>query len=189
MYLTAKAKKILIAIAAFMAAVLLLSVIGSLSDGFKNVLKPQTWFDKEVNEENLYQRLDFYGGENGVILDGADGVTVELTADNSIKVRGTSEVQQTVAIGTLQMDVHTAYIFDSSLDNGSNKSMYMIISAGDEVIASSYTGPVIIPADAFDSATEVTVSLVIAEDCNTNVTLRPVICPGATIDSVVSYYK
>ena len=187
MKLTATCKKVLIAIAALAAVVLLLSVIGSLSDGFKN-MKPAEWFDKEANPENLYQSLDFAGDDKGMILDGADGVTVELIDDNAIKVRGTSEIDQTVVIGTITLNEHTAYIFDASLDNGSNKSMYMTITAGEEVIESSYTGPVIIHADAFDGATEVTVSLVIAKDCDTNVTLRPVLCPGADIDDAVDFY-
>ena len=137
------------------------------------------------NEDNLWQDVSF-AGNDGVILDGADGVTVKLTEDNEVKVDGYAETAQEVLIGTYTLDADTSYVFDSSLNDGSNKTAYMVVKAGETVLAKSYTGPVVISAQ--ESDTRISVYLVIAEDVNVNVTLRPILCEGESVEDAVKFY-
>lgn len=139
------------------------------------------------NEDNLWQDMSFNATDD-VILDGADGVTVKLTGDNELKVDGYAESAQEVLIGTVTLDANTAYVFDSSLDDGSNKSIYMVVKAGGTVLAKSYTGPVVISAEKLTDDTEISVYLMIAEDVNVNETLRPVLCEGESVDDLVKFY-
>ncbi len=137
------------------------------------------------NEDNLWQEMSF-ADTDGVILDGADGVTVKLTEDNEVKVDGYAETAQEVLIGTYTLDADTSYVFDSSLNDGSNKTAYMVVKAGETVLAKSYTGPVVISAQ--ESDTRISVYLVIAEDVNVNVTLRPILCEGESVEDAVKFY-
>lgn len=139
------------------------------------------------NDDNLWQDVAFNATDN-VILDGADGITVKLTDDNELKVNGYAETAQTIAVGTYQLDANTSYVFDSSLSDGSNKTVYMVVKSGDTVLAKSYTGPVMISAGALESDTTATIYLVIAEDVNVNATLRPILCEGESVDDAVSFY-
>ena len=137
------------------------------------------------NEDNLWQEMTF-AGTDGVILDGADGVTAKLTEDNELKVNGYAETAQEVLVGTYTLEANTSYVFDSSLNDGSNKTVYMVVKANGSVIAKSYTGPVVISARTTD--TQISVYLMIAEDVNVSTTLRPILCEGAVIDDLVSFY-
>ena len=139
------------------------------------------------NKDNLWQDVSF-NDKDGVILDGADGVTVKLTEDNEVKVNGYAETAQEVLIGTYKLESKTAYVFDSSLNDGSNKTLYMVVKNGDTVMAKSYTGPVVISASQLTADTEVSVYLVIAEDVNVNATLRPILCEGESTDELVKFY-
>ena len=137
------------------------------------------------NEDNLWQEMSF-NATDGVILDGADGVTVKLTEDNELKVNGYAETAQEVLVGSYTLEANTSYVFDSSLNDGSNKTVYMVVKANGSVIAKSYTGPVVISARTTD--TQISVYLMIAEDVNVSTTLRPILCEGAVIDDLVSFY-
>lgn len=139
------------------------------------------------NKDNLWQDVSF-ADTDGVIADGADGVTVKLTDDNAVKASGYVETQQEVLIGTYELEAETSYVFDSSLNDGSNKSYYMVVKSGDTVLAKSYTGPVVISAEKLTADTEVSIYLVVAEDVNIDVTLRPVLCEGESSDDLVKFY-
>ena len=139
------------------------------------------------NEENLWQSVSFTDTD-GVISDGADGVTVKLTEDNELKVNGYAEEAQEVLIGTYTLDANTAYVFDSSLNDGSNKTVYMVVKNGETVLAKSYTGAVVISAEKLTADTEISIYLVIAEDVNVNKTLRPILCEGDNIEDAVSFF-
>lgn len=137
------------------------------------------------NEDNLWQEMSFNATDN-VILDGADGVTVKLTEDNEVKVDGYAETAQEVLIGTYTLNANTAYVFDSSLNDGSNKTVYMVVKANGTVIAKSYTGPVVISAREAD--TQISVYLMIAEDVNVSTTLHPILCEGENVEDLVNFY-
>ena len=137
------------------------------------------------NEDNLWQEMTF-NATDGVILDGADGVTAKLTEDNELKVNGYAETAQEVLVGSYTLEANTSYVFDSSLNDGSNKTVYMVVKANGSVIAKSYTGPVVISARTTD--TQISVYLMIAEDVNVSTTLRPILCEGAVLDDLVSFY-
>lgn len=137
------------------------------------------------NEDNLWQEMTF-NATDGVILDGADGVTVKLTEDNELKVNGYAETAQEVQVGTYTLDANTSYVFDSSLNDGSNKTVYMVVKSGETIIAKSYTGPVVISAR--DSDTQISVYLMIAEDVNVSTTLHPILCEGENVEDLVNFY-
>ena len=139
------------------------------------------------NEENLWQDVSF-AGNDGVILDGADGVTVKLTDDNELKVNGYAETAQEVLVGTYTLDANTSYVFDSSLNDGSNKTVYMVVKNGSTLLCKSYTGPVVISAEKITADTEVSIYLVVAEDVNVNTTLRPVLCEGDSVNDLIDFY-
>lgn len=139
------------------------------------------------NADNLWQSATF-AEEGGVICDGADGITVKLTDDNEVKVDGYAETAQEILLGTVELQANTAYVFDGSLNDGSNKTVYMVIKSGSTVLAKSYTGPVVITADKLAMNAEAQIYLVVAEDVTVNVTLRPVICEGETVDELISFY-
>ena len=188
-YIKPKTKKLLLIVVSVMAGLLALAFLGNVTGGFANVFKPDKWTFREPNTDNLWQSVDFAADDDGVIAEGADGVTVELTEDNEIKVKGTAEVAQTIELGKVVLNPHTAYVFDSSLSDGSNKTMYMVIKNGDTEIISSYSGAKVIAADTFTEATEVTISLVIAEGFVANRTLKPILCTGANVADAVDFYN
>lgn len=139
------------------------------------------------NDDNLWQDVAF-NETDGVILDGADGVTVKLTEDNEVKVNGYAETAQEVLIGTYTLDANTSYVFDSSLNDGSNRTVYMVVKNGETVLAKSYTGPVVISADKIATDTQVSIYLMIAEDVNVGTTLRPILCEAESVDEIVDFY-
>ena len=176
----------LTAVALVLVAVTVTALIGNLSGGFQKGVKD--WNVREVNEDNLYQSLTF-GDTNGVWASGEDGISVELKDDNSIKVKGTSETEQSYNIGSITLKANTSYVFDGSLDNGSNGTAYLYIVDKDGVeLAKSYQGPVLISADKLTEDTNAVIWLKIMDETELNVTLRPILCEGTSIDDVIDFY-
>ncbi len=181
--------KIFVIVAILIAGVLLVA-FGKVTGGFQN-LHPDDWVFREINEDNLYHSLDFADAE-GVIANGADGITVELGEFNELRVTGTAEGAQSINIGTYTLKANTAYVFDSSLNDGTKGTIYMVLcnAAGEELAnAASYNGAVSIPASALSTDMIVTVVLKIADDVKVNETLKPVLCEAASVSDIVSFYK
>ena len=188
MKMTRKFKKIVCAIALVIVAVTVSAVIGHLSGGFQN--KPSDWDLQTVNEANLYQSVSFMD-ENGVILNGADGVAVKLLEDNVLKVSGTAEKEFTQVIGTVTLKANTSYVFDSTLPDGSNGTAYMAIAtASGEILATCYGEPVVIPASELTADTTVELRLHVANEHKLgSITLKPVLCEGDGTDDLVKFYE
>ena len=181
-----KTKKILVCVAAFMAVVFTVALLSKATAGFDNLFHPDEWSLKEVNEDNLYQKLSVNAAvKNGIVADGADGVMIELDENNCIKIDGTAEKDVTYALGTVTLPAGS-YVFDSDINNGSKGSVYMSLLNGDAVVAEGYRGEVV-----FTLATEctVTVTVTVKAEADVNKTLEPVICVGADADDLVSFYK
>ncbi|MBQ8356220.1 MAG: hypothetical protein IJX39_00265 [Clostridia bacterium] len=175
----------------------LLGVLGVLLVGVlltvlvSNLLGIAEWNVKEVNEDNLYQSLTF-ADANGVIASGEDGISVKLDEeDNTIKVKGTAGADVTYLIGTTTLKAGTSYIFDGSLEEGSNQTIYVSVvnkSTG-EVIKSSYRDAVLISADSITADTEVKIEITIKADTTVNETLEIILCEGNDVDEIVNYFK
>lgn len=181
--------KIFVIVAILIAGVLIVA-LGKVTGGFQN-LHPDEWVFHEINEDNLYHSLAF-GDTEGVIANGADGVSVELGEYNELRVTGTAEGAQSIKIGTYKLKAGTAYVFDSSLSDGTKGTIYMTLcnAAGEELAnAASYKGAVLIPASTLASDITVTVTLKIADEVKVNETLRPVLCEAASVSDIVSFYK
>ena len=180
-----------ICIAAILLVGLLIVLIGNLSQGFQD-MNPENWDIRVVNEDNLYQDLDFKDAD-GTLQDanGIYGITVTLTEDNELKVNGTAEGDQRIVVGAITLKAGTSYIFDSSFNNGSRGSMYMALeNEAGNAIAESYVNAVVIDGETvLTEDTVVYVVLHIADDTSVaNVTLRPIICEGNDVDNIVSFY-
>lgn len=176
----------LTAVALVLVAVTVTALIGNLSGGFQNGVSD--WKLREVNEDNLYQSLTF-GDKNGVWASGENGISVKLKDDNSIKVSGTAEIDMEHNIGTIALKAGTAYVFDGSLKEGSNNSAYLrIVDENGVELATSYRGPVLITADKLTVDTNAVIWLKIMDETELNVTLRPVLCEGTSIDDVIDFY-
>lgn len=177
-------------LAVVLVSVTLAGVLGHITGGFENLFQPSKWVIRAVNENNLYQSLDF-ADEKGVISDGADGITVSLNDDHVIKVSGVSEAAQAHVIGTYTLKANTSYVFDSSLSNGTKGTIYMavrMVDDGEELVA-SYTGPAVISASKLTADTEVEIVVYIADKVSLrNVNLKPILCTGKTADDLVSFY-
>ena len=181
--------KIFVIVAILIAGVLLVA-LGNVTGGFQN-LHPDDWVFREIHEDNLCHSLDFADAD-GVIANGADGIAVELGEFNELRVTGIAEGAQSIDIGTYTLKANTAYVFDSSLDDGTKGTVYMVLcnESGDELPnAASYNGAVVIPASALSSDVTVKVVLKIADDIKVNQTLKPVLCEGASVSDIVSFYK
>ena len=179
--------KIFVVVAILIAGVLLVA-LGNVTGGFQN-LHPDDWVFREVNPDNLYHSLTF-ADTDGVIANGANGITVELGECNELLVTGTAEGAQSVNIGTYKLKANTAYVFDSSLSDGSNGTVYMaVVNASGDAIASSYKDAVVIPASALATDMTVTIVLKIADEFKVNKTLKPILCEGASVSDAVSFYK
>ena len=178
----------LTAVALVLVAVTLTALIGNLSGGFQKGVKD--WSVREVNKDNLYQSLTF-ADNDGVWASGEDGISVDLKDDNVIKVRGTSQKDLDYTIGSITLKAGTSYVFDSSLNDGSNGTIYMSVvnqSTGAS-IASSYRAPVLIRGNDITADTEVFIRLTIKDDTDVNVTLRPILCVASSVDDVIDFYK
>lgn len=181
-----KTKKILVCVAAFMALVFTVALLSKATAGFDNLFRPDEWSLKEVNEDNLYQKLAVNAAvKNGIVADGADGVMIELDDDNRIKIDGTAEQDVTYALGTVTLPAGS-YVFDSDINNGSKGSVYMSLMNGEAVVAEGYRGEV-----AFVLSTEctLTVTITVKAETDVNKTLEPIICVGTTGDDLISFWK
>lgn len=182
----------LTAVALVLVAVTVTALIGNLSGGFQKGIGD--WSVREVNKNNLYQSLIF-ADTDGVYASGENGVSIKLKDDNVIKVSGTAEATEEKGmvynIGSTTLRANTSYVFDSSLNDGSNGTIYMSIvnSSTGTVIASSYRGPVLISAKDITEDVGVHIELVIKNDTDVNVTLRPILCVGNSIDDVIDFYE
>jgi hypothetical protein len=181
-----KFKKLIGAVALILAAVSLCAVVGNLSDGFQT--SPKDWKLREVNEKNLYQEMAF--AHEDVYADGADGIYAEMDEDHVLHVSGTAENEDGVLInvGTVTLKSGTSYVFDSSFNDGSKGTAYMVLQVNGVEYA-SYKGEVVIPGNQITSDTQATLVLKIAKDCKLNVKFKPVICEGTSADDLVSFYK
>ena len=184
-----KTKMIFAVVGIFLALLFMVVLIMKATSNLDNLFEPDEWALKTVNEDNLYQSATFAGDAKGVIANGADGLTVKLDDDNAIKIGGTSEIDQSIRIATYTLKANTSYIFDSDLNDGTNKTYYMVVKAGDVEIAKSYTGPVIISASEITADTEVTINLVVKADVGLSDTLKPILCIGNDTDDIVKYYN
>ena len=183
-----KAKKILAVVGIVLASVMLCAVLGNISGGFENILKPDKWTFRTVNEDNIYQSFTF-GAVDGVINDGENGITVKLEEYNVLKVKGTSEGKQAIIIASGTLKADTAYVFDSSLDDGSAKTIYMTVENTDgEVIAASYTGPVKVPVQTADTTVYIKLHVEAEHEIKGTLTLKPVICVGESADDLVKFF-
>lgn len=152
-------------------------------------------FVRSVNKDNLWQDATFAGGVNGgddTICDGADGIIVKVTKYNEIVVKGCAEKDMKLLIASVPLKSETRYVFDSSLNDGSNGTVYMVMEDSTNSVTEykSYTGPVVIEEDSWsDSPHMFDVYLVIKKDTEINKTLRPVICEGDHINDLVSFFE
>ena len=183
-----KTKRWITIISIVLSCVALTAVLGNVTGSFENLFKPDEWELYSVNEDNLYQSMTFVD-TNAIFADGSDGVSVKLADNNVLKVSGTAEKALDVVIGTVTLKKGTAYLFDSSLNDGSKGTIYMTLeNSSGTVLAASYNGVAYIAASDLSADTVVTLKLHVAQDEGGTYTLKPVICPGTDADDIVKYY-
>lgn len=182
-----KTKRFFSVIAVILIAVSLSALLGNMTGGFQDSISE--WSPYEVNEENLYQQLDF-ADDKGVLANGADGITAKLGDDNVIRVSGTAEKDIKIVIGTYTLKQGVSYVLDSSYNEGSRGGMYMCFEKSNgEEYAACYTDEYIISGSSLDSDMTVTLVLKIADGTKVNEKLKPVLCEGIDADDLVKFYK
>ena len=183
-----KTKMILITVAIVAVFALGIVALGKVTVGFQN-WNTDEWRLLQNNPDNLYHSLNFTA-ENGIVADGSNGISVKVDEDNhSVRISGTAEADGSYLIGTTTLKANTSYVFDGGMDNGTAKTAYVsVINAStDEVIITSYNGPVLIKDITAD--TEIKIMVTVKEEAALNLIIRPVLCVGSTVDDVVNYYK
>lgn len=183
-----KMKYFLITVAIVAVFALGIVALGKVTVGFQN-WNTDEWSLLQNNPDNLYHSLNF-SAENGIVADGSNGISVKVDEDNhSVRISGTAEADGSYLIGTTTLKANTTYVFDGGMDNGTSKTacVSVINASTDEVIKSSYTGPVLISDIVAD--TEIKIMVTVMEEASLNITIRPVLCVGSTVDDVVNYYK
>lgn len=184
-------RRFLTIVAVVLASVTLCGFIVSISDGGENFFKPSEWAFFQVNEDNLYQQMTFAPtDDDGVLEDGRRGVTVTLTDDNTLKLKGEAEEDIDIVVATGTLKANTAYVFDSSLNDGSGKTIYMeVVASSGEVLAASYSSAVVIPASKLAADTNVSVKLYVKAEYDTGrIELKPILCEGETTKDLVDFY-
>ncbi len=185
----AKRKMIATMVAIVLVACTGLILIGNLSKGFQN-MDPTEWQLREVNEDNLYQAMNF-ADDDGVLSGGENGVTVSIDDDNIIKVSGTAEEATSIPIGTYTLKKGTSYVFNSGM-NGSKGTAYLKLTNvnNDAEVKSCYNSTVVIPGDELVEDITVKLELVLAEDCSlNNVKIKPILCVGTSVEDLVEFWK
>lgn len=183
-----KAKRVVLIVGLFLAAVMLLVVIGKASSGFTDF---EDMALRRVNEKNLWQSMEF--PNDGKISNGQYGLTVKVNEDGQVKINGTSVEGHVyeLATGTLAKD--TAYIFKSGLTNGNVKTMHIEIRTTEaenyRVLAASYEGFQNITALSEDTAVKVVLVVFDEGVSANNVTLEPVLCAGTEETDLVNFWK
>lgn len=179
-----KTKRIIMVVALFAAAVLLLVIIGKASSGFTDF---ENMALRRVNDKNLWQQFTM-SGTDGVIVNGSDGVTIKVNDDKQIKINGTAEQTITAVIATGKLAANTSYVFDASLKNGSNGTVYVSVRTADGTnLVDCYRGYVTIPAADTERAVEVVVTIV--KGPGNSLTLEPVLSAGSEKADLVSFWK
>ena len=182
-------KVIAITLAIVMLLMGLLVVLIKVSDGFQ--MGFEDWKFRKVNEDNLWQTMSFSGtDDNDMLVNGDNGISLKLTEDNVLKVNGTAEQALEYRIGSITLKANTSYVFDSSF-KGSTNTMYMkiVLANGGTLLKACYGGAVVIPASTLTADTAVEIYLVIANETEANVSLKPVLCVGTSTDDLVDFYK
>lgn len=165
-------------------------LLGNVSGGFQN-MDPREWKLRDVNNENLFQSLDF-ADTDGVIENGGDGITVTLEKNNVLKVNGTAETAKNIMVGTTTLKAGTSYVFGSDLKDGTNGTIYLRVvnTANGSVLASNYNAASVISGDDLSADTDVSIEIVIAKDVTIrNLSLEVVLCEGEAASELVDFYK
>lgn len=184
-----KTKRVILVVGLFLAAVLLLVVIGKASSGFTDF---EDMALRRVNEKNLWQSMEI--PNDGKISNGEHGLTVKVNEDRQVKINGTSEQSGEYVLATGTLAKNTSYVFKSGMTNGTAGTMHIVIRTADTaktVLATSYNGYVTIDGSKLTADTAVQVVLIVADkDVSANsVTLEPVICAGTEESDLVKFWK
>ena len=182
-------RRFLTIVAVVLASVTLCGFIVSISDGGENFFKPSEWSFREVNEDNLFQQLMFTDtDDDGVMIDGRDGVTVTLTDDNTLKIKGTAEADINQVIGSVALEAGQSYVFDSSLNEGTAGTIYMSVQIGSYTV-NSFSGPVLIEGGKIADGQSATITLHIKDEYEVGrIELKPVLCKGTSTKDIVDFY-
>ena len=164
-----------------------IALVGNLG---MQALNPANWEFRSVNEDNLYQAMSF-ADNDGVLASGENGLSVKLSEDNVINVKGTAEQDEVIVVGTYKLEAGKDYVFSSNV-NGSKGTIYLRLTnvANGEEVKSCYNTTVVIDGDDISTDTTVKLEIVIAEDTTlNNLKIKPVLCLGAAEDDLVAFYK
>ena len=160
-------RNIIVIIVAVLVAVFISTIIGSVSNGYKDILNPSEWNKKEVNNAN------FIAAENYFIKTQSyeQGIEVEVKDNGLIKVNGENKDDETVQIDicTVTLPAGT-YTFTSGV-SGTSASKYYLK-------AGNYYADFNNNTFTLEEDTELTVSLFVLKGEEVNATFAPVIVPG-----------
>ena len=181
-----KTKNMIIAVGAFLLAVLMLVLIGKASNGFSD-------FDdmklRRPNDKNLWQSMTV--ANDGKIANGEDGLTVKVNEDGQVKINGTSQKSGSYVLATGTLKSGTSYVFDAGLGNGSNKTFYVVVraKADSKVLATCYTTYATISAQSADTEVEVVLMIGDKDVDAKSKTLNPVLSVGTEEKDLVAFWK
>lgn len=180
-----KTKNILIAVGAFLLAVLTLVLIGKASAGFTDFDDMQL---RRPNEKNLWQNMTV--ANDGKIANGEDGLTIKVSDDGQVKINGTSQKSGEYVLATGTLKSGTSYVFDAGLNNGSNATLYMVVrSKSGTVLAKCYNTYATISAQSADTEVEVVLMVGDKDVGVRNKVLNPVLSVGTEEKDLVAFWK
>lgn len=172
MRLKPRTKRIIAFAAAVLVITMILSVLGSLSDGFQN-WDTATWQLRDRNEDNLLSG-------NFTDYNKGDGITATAKNDGTIILDGEykgSADNIVIPVETLSLPKGT-YTFTGA-PNGSTSTynLQLTYNSGSDVVYADFDGNTFtIP----DGGATVTVQIVVYPDCKiNNVRIRPVLVEGS----------
>ena len=181
-----RTKWIMITVAVALLVGVAVVALGKVTLGFQN-WDTDDWSLRQNNPDNLYHSATFLAAD-GVVANGSDGISIKVDEDDhTIRVKGTAEVDKEYAVALVNLKSGTTYAFDGSLDNGTNKTYYMVLEdTSGNVLATSYSGPMLFTVSG---DTQAHIKIVIKADASVNTTLKPILCVTDDVDELVDYFK
>ena len=160
-----------------LATILAVTLLGSLTTGFTD-WNASSWFDKEVNEENLIKVDDY------LLKSKKPGNGLEFKVDDYgvIKVTGkaSEEYVAEVTTLTLQADEYTIGGYES---NANSATLRVKLASGEIYVAGTESATFTV-----SQATTATVEIVIAKDVNFIV--ASTFCPTLAVgDEEIDFFK
>lgn len=161
------AKRVILILCCILATVFLVSIIGSVTNGFDDLFNPSEWNAKEINQDNLIKKSLYTISTESH----PEGIDVTVNDDGLIRVKGENKTDEDFSLDICTVSLPAGkYTFTSGVAGCSASKYYLI--------AGTYYADFNNNTFELTTETELTVSMIVKPGEKISTTFSPVIVPG-----------